>query len=174
MALLSPFGRAWRSAFATALAVACPLAHADRASESDVKTAFAYNFVALTSWPAETPAVLRFCVAGPGSGALAFGLLAGKAAGERTIAVTHVASPDRVADCQALYVPPSENARFDAWIAAASRSPTLTIGDQSPPGAIVTLRLAAGRLVFDVDARAAAGAKLLLSSQLLKLAAVRR
>ena len=172
MALLNALVRRRRYAFAAAFAVACTLARADLASESDLKTAFAYNFVALTSWPAETPTVLRFCVAGTGNPA--FKLLSGKAVGERTIVVSNVAGPERISDCQVLYIPAAENARFDAWIASVARAPTLTIGEQSAPGAIITLRFQSERIVFDVDSKAASAARLSLSSQLLKLATVRR
>jgi hypothetical protein len=167
-----------RAAFALAavLAALCPAARADHAAETDLKAAYAYNFVVLSTWPADTGPVLRFCVAGAAAESTAFKVLGGKAARDRTLSVINVSSPDRAAECQVLYIPPSETKRLAAWLAAVAKQPTLTISDQAGPsgGAIVNLRLVGSQVVFDVDTRAAAGANITLSSQLIKLAASRQ
>jgi hypothetical protein len=153
----------------------CPAAFAESAAETDLKTAFAYNFIVLSTWPAELPPVLRFCVAGAPAGTPAFRILSGKSAGARVLVVVGAPSPANAVECQVLYVPPSESARLGEWLSAAARRPTLTISDEAAaPGAMVNLRLATGRIVFDVDTRAATAAGIGLSSQLIKLAATRK
>jgi hypothetical protein len=150
-------------------------AHANRAHESDLKIAYAYNFVVLSTWPTEAPPSLRFCVAGAAANAEAFALLNGKVARERPIRVEAVATPERAAECQVLFVPRAESARFGAWVGAVAKLPVLTIGEDAPaPGGIVNLRLQNDQVVFDVDTRAASAARIVLSSQLLKLAASRQ
>ncbi|HEX7605729.1 MAG TPA: YfiR family protein [Usitatibacter sp.] len=162
-------------AFAATLVAFCGAAHADQAAESDLKTAYAYNFVVLSTWPAGAHAALRFCVAGAQPGSTAFHVLGGKGAGDRSLSVINVPSPDRVADCQILYILPAESKRLDAWLAAVAKQPTLTISDEGAgPGAMVNLRRAGSQIVFDVDTRAAAAAHIGLSSQLIKLAATRQ
>jgi hypothetical protein len=149
--------------------------HAQLAAETDLRTAFVYNFIVLTTWPAEAGPVLRFCVAGAAASAAPFRALGGKSAGERTVAVQSVASPEHAAECAILFVPAAESGRLAAWLAGLANRPTLTISDQANTGgAMVGLRLANGRIVFDVDTRAAAAANIVLSSQLIKLAAARQ
>jgi YfiR/HmsC-like len=160
---------------APALLALCTAAYADLASENDLKTAFVYNFIVLSTWPADSPPVMRLCIAGAPPGAIAFSMLAGKALGDRKLAVESVVSADRAGDCQALYIPRTESARLAAWLAAAAKRPMLTITDEAAPtGAMVNLRVSGDRIVFDVDTRAAAAARIGLSSQLIKLAATRQ
>jgi hypothetical protein len=150
-------------------------ARADVASETDLKTAFVYNFIVLSTWPAESPGVLRFCVTGTQVEAAAFRALSGKSAGERTVSVQSVASPDRASECQILFISSAESGRLGAWLSAAARQPTLTISNEArASGAMVNVRPEGARIVFDVDTRAAAAARIGLSSQLIKLAATRQ
>lgn len=180
MALLSRatrrvIGSAMRRAACLALvSLASAQAVAHDAAEDDLKAAFAYNFMVLAAWPAHTPSTLRFCVAGAG-GPGVFAVLAGKAVRERSVAVDSVASPERVAACDVLYIPRAEARRLTAWTEAAAGRPILTISEQAEAqGAIVNLRRTRRQLVFDVDTGAAAAARLQLSSQMLKLAATVR
>ena len=160
---------------AIALLALCAAAHAEPLSDADLKIAFAYNFIVLATWPAETPPVLRFCVAGAAAGSKVFHVLGGKAALERTLSVANIASPERAVDCQVLYVAPAESGRLETWLAAVAGRPTLTISEEAQFwGAVVNLRNLDGRIVFDVDTRAAANARIVLSSQLIKLAASRQ
>lgn len=172
----APFpARRWCPALAAGLLALCTAAHADLAAETDLKTAFAYNFIVLSKWPAESPPVLRFCVAGAQTGSTVFRVLSGKSAGERLLLVESAPSPAHATQCQILYIPPAEAGRLGAWLAAVAQQPTLTISEEAgAPGAMVNLRRAANRIVFDVDTRASAAARIGLSSQLIKLAATRR
>jgi hypothetical protein len=150
-------------------------ARADVASETDLRTAFVYNFIVLSTWPPGTQPVLRFCVTGAQAEAAAFRALSGKSAGERTVSVQSVSSPDRASGCQVLFISSVESARLEAWLAAAARHSMLTISNQAnATGAMVNLRSVDGRFVFDVNTRAAAAAHIALSSQLIKLAASRQ
>jgi uncharacterized protein DUF4154 len=172
MALLT---RRFRIAAAVLALASCAAAHAERASETDLKTAYVYNFIVLSTWPASTPSPLRFCVAGGQEAAAAFRMLSGKVAGNRTLMVGNVPSPDRAHECDVLFLPAGESGRLDSWLAAAAKRPTLTISDQAPGrGAVLNLRLSGDRIVFDVDTRAAASAGIGLSSQLIKLAVPRQ
>jgi hypothetical protein len=160
---------------ATALLALCTAAQADLASDADLKTAFAYNFIVLSTWPAESLPVLRFCVAGAAAGSKAFHVLGGKPALERTLSVANISSPERAIDCQILYVAPAESGRLETWLAVVAGRPTLTISEEAQfRGAMVNLRKVGGRIVFDVDTRAADKARIVLSSQLIKLAASRQ
>jgi len=174
MALLIP-ARAARAFIACALVALGMPTRAEIAMEHDLKSAFAYNFMVLSTWPVDPAPPLRFCVAGVPVATTAFKVLEGKQVRERNIVVTGVPTPDRAGECNVLYVPPGENERLDAWLASVSRRAVLTISDQARGrGAIVNLRSAEGRVVFDVDTRAAQSARIGLSSQLIKLAATRQ
>lgn len=164
-----------RLAFAVlATLVASGLARAQLAHEADLKAAYIFNFLSLTSWLEEPGPVLRVCVAG-NSGPAALRALGGKLVRERTVSVVGAATPDRVAGCHALYIPRTESLALAPWLAAAERLPVLTISEAPRAGgAILNLRLAGDQVVFDVDTQAAAHARLTLSSQLLKLAATRQ
>ncbi len=160
---------------AACLLGACSPAWADHAREPALKAAFAYNFLVLSTWARAPGPVLRFCVAGP-QVPDAFKVLHGKGVGERTVEVVQVESPERVAGCQALFIPATQEARLKAWLAAAAGRPILTITEQpgaSRQGSIANLRVVEDRVVFDLDLPAAASAGIALSSQLIKLAQVR-
>jgi hypothetical protein len=161
-------------AAAAALVALCAAAHAGQGTETDLKRAYVYNFVVLSAWPAETPPILRFCVAGAVA-STPLHVLSGKSAGERILFVAAAPTPAHAVDCHVLYIPAAESGRLGAWLAAVAKQPTLTISDQAPtPGAIVNLRIEENRIVFDVNTRAAAAARIVLSSQLIKLAATRQ
>lgn len=154
--------------------VASGLARAQLAHEADLKAAYVFNFLSLTTWLEDPGPVLRVCVAGA-SGPAALRTLGGKLVRERTVSVIAAPSPERIAGCHALYVPRTESMTLAPWLAAAERLPMLTISEAATPaGAILNLRLSGDQVVFDVDTRAAAHARLVLSSQLLKLAATRQ
>ena len=165
----------WRKLLAVVLAAVGTVAHADIAMEDDLKSAFAYNFIVLATWPGEATGAVRFCVAGVPVATTAFKVLEGKSARERAIVVSGAPTFDRTGECTVLYIPPGENERLDRWLAAVASRAVLTISDQAGTGgAILNLRSAGGRVVFDVDTRAALVARIALSSQLVKLAASRR
>lgn len=162
-------------AMAAGVLLACLPARADVASETALKTAFAYNFIVLSTWPADARPVLRFCVAGTAGPHAAFHALAGKSVRERTLSVAQLSSSHEAAGCDILYVPAAEGARLETWLAPVAKLPVLTISEQAPTlDAIVNLRVTRERIVFDVNTQAAAAARIVLSSQLIKLAASRK
>lgn len=157
------------------LLATCGAAQAQSAREADLKAAFVYNFMVLTRWPAPLGPTLKLCVAA-GPVPAAFEALAGKAVGDRKVAISVISSPDRVGDCHVLLIPPSQAHRLKAWLAPAAAFSILTvteIADAARHGSMVNLRTLDGRVVFDIDTQAAEDAQLALSSQLVKLSQVR-
>ena len=155
----------WRTddarALLAALVAAGACAHA-QVPEGELKSAFVYNFLALTTWPDESGPLLRLCVAGNGQPGKSLRTLAGKALRERSISVITLGSTERVPQCHALFVPRTEIPQAPAWMAAFAGQPTLTIAEGSP-GAMLNLRLAGDQIVFDVDTRLAGAARITLS-----------
>lgn len=171
---LSPSLR--KSIFAALLALSALGARAQtQAPEPDLKAAIITNMLLFVEWPARSnfPADrLRICHQGEGPVAKALAQLDGKTVRNKVVKVLAINSGN-VSECQALYISPGGIATFHKTIGMVGSSPVLIASD-SPEyfqhGAMLNLELVAGRIVFDVDLRAAQRVGLLISSKALRMA----
>lgn len=140
--------------------------------EYQVKAVYLFNFTRFVEWPdSGAPAApLTICVAAtnPFGPALAE-TLRGEQVNGRPLEARVVVN--QAAGCDVLFVP--RGVAHDTYLRAARGRPVLTVGE-SPGflagGGMVNFVLEDGKVRFEIDANAAAGAKLRISSRLLRLA----
>ena len=161
-------------AIAAAVAVASrPLFAQDVTAEYRVKAAFLYNFVKFVEWPADqSTEPLIICVAGRNPfGTLLENMVRGETANGRRLVARVILEPDP--DCEVVFVP--EGAATGAYLRAARRNPTLTIGESSTfiaQGGIVRFYIDSGNVRFEINPGAAEQAGIRISSRLLELARI--
>lgn len=157
------------------LAAALPFpAGAQQVPEAELKAAILANMLHFVDWPAGAPAAdqLTFCFIGKSPVADALLRLNGRSLKNRVLSVQPL-DANRPPACHAVYFSPDDAAALDTFAAASGGRGILLAGD-SPGylqrGAMLNLELSGGRVVFDVDLRAARGAGLAMSSKALRLA----
>jgi hypothetical protein len=148
-------------------------------TEVRLKSAFIFNFVKFTQWPADTlpaGAMITACVVGdPAVGAGLAHTVKGRQLDGRTIAVSIVPPEGPLPACHLLYVSGLTDTRVAEIVTALRVAPVLTISDIAEfakKGGVVQLFLEAGKMRFSVNLRAAKRMRLQLSSRLLTLAAI--
>ena len=146
-----------------------------QAPEPDLKAAIITNMLLFVEWPARSlPPTdqLTICYQGAGPVAGALAQLDGKTVRNKQVK-TLVVNSGNIAECQALYLSPGGVATLDKTISMVGSSPILIASD-SPEyfqhGSMLNLELVGGRIVFDIDLRAAQKAGLQVSSKALRMA----
>jgi hypothetical protein len=159
------------------LAPAMPLAQ--DVTEVTLKSAFIYNFIRFTEWPAEvlpSGGTISACVVGdPAVGTGLARTVKGRSLEGRTIAVLIVPPEGPLPTCHLLYVSGLPDTRVAEIVAGLRAAPVLTISDIADfakRGGVVQLFHEAGKMRFSVNLRAARRVRLQLSSRLLTVAAV--
>ncbi|PWC76956.1 YfiR family protein [Azospirillum sp. TSH64] len=139
--------------------------------EAAVKATFLYKFIAFVAWPpgafATADSPFRLCVEGPDPfGDLLDRAVAGQSAGGRPIQLMRRPQFEKGSGCHLLY-----------GTLAMDRlrgEPVLTVSDADAPGgsaagAVITFVLQEDRVRFAIDAAAAQGNRLAISSKLMSL-----
>lgn len=147
-----------------------------------VQAAYLYNFGKFVQWPAATRASagpFNVCVFGDDPfGPILNATVAGGTVNGKTVAAKRIVSAPDAVDCQILFISPSEDRRLDQILEALNSAAVLTVSDMprfAERGGMIQFILDENRVRFQVNLAAARNAGLILSSQLLKLAAsVRR
>jgi hypothetical protein len=144
-------------------------------SEADLKAAIIANMLLFVDWPgAGNSGVeqMTLCTLDDSPVATALARLDGRVLKGKSLKIRQ-AMPDALSGCQLLYVPPG-NAGTLARIVSSSRAAKLLLAGDSPDylnrGIMLNLEVVAGRVVFDIDLRAAQKAGLQISSKALRLA----
>jgi len=148
------------------------------ADEYRVKAAYVYNFAKFVEWPSDTSTAvgepLTIAVLGQDPfGSILDQTVADKTVRGRRLLIRRAATIQEALQCQIVFIPPSEEYRLGDVIRAAEGKSVLTIGESSQfarRGGIIGLRIEENKIRFDVNVQAAERARLVLSSQLLKLA----
>jgi hypothetical protein len=168
-----PFRRlAARLALACGLVMAMPSTFGEVTSESQLKAAYLVNFLKYVEWPG-TRSTVSICLFGRDSLGPYLASYEGRQIVGRELRVRRVSSPDQLADCQALFIPDTEEARIGAVLRWVDRQPILTVSDVETfvrDGGAIALIRNDGRLQFDVNADIISRANLKASSQMLRLA----
>lgn len=161
-----------RLALACGLVLAMPSTFGEVTSESQLKAAYLVNFLKYVEWPG-TRSTVSICLFGRDSLGPYLAGYEGRQIVGRELRVRRVNSPDQLADCQALFIPDTEEARIGAVLRWVDRQPILTVSDVETfvrDGGAIALIRNDGRLQFDVNADVISRANLKASSQMLRLA----
>jgi hypothetical protein len=152
-------------------------ARADEAGEYKVKAAFLYNFAKFTEWPDRAftgPAEpMSFCVMGDDPFGDALDSIKGKTVKEHKVVVKRMSGRSDAGSCHVLFISSSEDGRLEEIISALGQAPVLLVGDMNrfaQRGGMIKFLVENNRVSFEINAGAAKGAGLKISSQLLKLA----
>ena len=154
--------------------LALPIAHsyAQISSEQQIKAAFLVNFLKYIEWPSTTTST-TICLFGRDQLGPLLTSYEGRSIAGKELRIRHINGPDQIADCQLVYVPDTEEARFGAVLRWVENQPALTVSDAeffTHQGGGIALVRAEGRLQFDVNTNALSRAGLKPSSQMMRLA----
>lgn len=150
--------------------------------ESQVKSAFIYNFARFVEWPpsafASPDTPLAICTIDDGRTSLALErAVKEKTVGGRRLVVRRLAGDDPADGCHVLFIGAREEWRFAGVPNKLGGRPVLTVGevpDFAARGGIIGFFSVEGRIRFQVNVDAAERANLKLSSRLLGVASVFR
>ena len=152
-------------------------------NEYQVKAAYLYNFGRFVKWPAGIAAVqgdsFAVCVLGQDPfGSTLDSTLAGEALDGKPVVIRRIARPQDAADCRILFVSSTEEHHLKEILAAIDQASVLTVSDIpgfSRRGGIIQFIAEGDRVRFEINLASAESARLVLSSELLKVAvSVRR
>jgi hypothetical protein len=159
------------------------LAQKARPSEYQVKAAYLYNFGRFVKWPARAVAgkddSFAVCVLGEDPfGQTLDSTFAGEALDGKPVVIRRISKPQDAGDCRILFISSTEENHLKEILGAFDQAGVLTVGDMpgfSRRGGMIQFVLEGDRIRFEINLTSAESAKLVLSSELLKVAAnVRR
>ena len=151
-------------------------------NEYQVKAAYLYNFGRFVKWPAGIAAdkgdSFAVCVLGHDPfGSTLDATLAGEALDGKPVVIRRIARPQDAADCRILFVSSTEEHHLKEILAAIDQASVLTVSDIpgfSRRGGIIQFIAEGERVRFEINLESAENARLVLSSELLKVAATVR
>lgn len=149
-----------------------------KANEFQVKAAYLYNFGRFVEWPDQNASdksqPFEICVLGvdPFGPTLDAVLASGNIAG-KSVAAKRISKAEEVNSCRIVFISSSEESHLKEVLAALDKTSVLTVSDIprfSERGGMIGFILDGNRVRFDVNLASAQGARLTLSSELLKVA----
>jgi YfiR/HmsC-like len=164
------------------VAASCLHAQQSKPSEYQVKAAYLYNFGRFVKWPPGLAASkgdsFPVCVLGRDPfGPILDSTLAGEALEGKPVVIRRIARPQDAADCRILFVSSTEENHLKEILAAIDQAGVLTVSDIpgfSRRGGMIQFVAEGDRIRFEINLATAESAKLVLSSELLKVAAAVR
>jgi hypothetical protein len=154
-----------------------------KVSEYQVKATYLYNFGRFVHWPPNATATkgdsFSVCVLGQDPfGPTLDSTLAGETLDGKPLAVKRISTPRDAGECRILFVSSTEEHHLKEILAATDQAGVLTVSDIpgfSRRGGMIQFVMEGDRVRFEINLTTAESAKLVLSSELLKVAtAVRR
>ena len=151
-------------------------------SEYQVKAAYLYNFGRFIKWPAGVAAgkgdSFPVCVLGRDPfGPILDSTLAGEALEGKPVVIRRIAKEQDATDCRILFVSSTEERHLKEILAATDQAGVLTVSDIpgfSRRGGMIQFVMEGDRVRFEINLATAESARLVLSSELLKVAAAVR
>jgi len=148
-------------------------------SEYQVKAAYLYNFGKFVKWPANVPAdkgdSFNVCVLGKDPfGPTLDSALAGEALDGKPVEIRRISRPQDAGDCRVLFISSTEGNHLKEILTALDQSGVLTVSDLpgfTRRGGMIEFVLEGDRIRFEINLANAESARLILSSELLKVAA---
>ena len=147
--------------------------------EYEVKAAFLFRFAQFVEWPVGTfrdaSEPFTYCTIGedPFHGALER-TMSGKTIGQRSLRVQHLNGPEKVGECQVLFVgAPGDKKHIEETLSGTRDLPILTVGEAdqfAENGGAIGFCTEDNKIRFEVNLDAAGKAGLKISAKLLALA----
>ncbi|MGA8765673.1 MAG: YfiR family protein [Candidatus Acidiferrales bacterium] len=158
--------------------VPCLRAQQTKANEFEVKAAYLYNFGRFVEWPDESAVAknesFEICVLGADPfGRTLDTTLATGTIGGKSVAAKRISKPEEIDSCRIVFISSSEESHLKTVLAALDKASVLTVSDIprfSERGGMIGFVLDGNRVRFDVNLAIAQGARLTMSSELLKVA----
>ena len=142
-------------------------------TEYQLKAAFLYNFAVFTEWPADVGPSLNLCILGPDPFGEEINELAGKAVGNRTLAIQRKNIGESLRACQMVYISAQAFRNLTKVLDEVRDRPILTVADTAGAarqGVALNMAVHQNRITFEASQVAARANRLTLSSKLLRLA----
>ncbi len=156
-----------------ALLWCAPSARAQEFPEYRLKTAFLFNFMTYTEWPAEVGATLHLCIYGADPFGREVDSLQGKAVGSRSVVVLRRTAGESLDACQVVFISAAAVDTLPRVLAGLRDRAVLTVADSAGAarqGVALNMNVQHGRVSFEANLPAARSARVNLSSKLLRLA----
>lgn len=143
-----------------------------------LKAAFIYRFAIFVEWPGrvfkDNSSALDLCIIGANPFGPALDSIAGKRIQQRPLNIHIIRRANAVKHCHILFISASEQANLARLLEQAHAGHVLTVSDMerfSRQGGIIQFVMQGEKLTFEINRDSAEQAGLLLSSNLLRLAA---
>ena len=156
-------------------------AQPQRPSEYEVKAAYLLNFLKFVQWPpfpASGENSIPICVLGRDPfGDTLDKIVSGQQIEGKNVVSKRITTPADVDSCRVLFIDSSETNRLMSTIAALDATPVLTVSeipDFVSQGGIIQFVLKDGRVRFEINLMRAQRLGLMVSSQMLNVAAAVR
>jgi hypothetical protein len=166
------------AALVLCICVAPAAGTAQSATEDQVKAAYLFNFAKFIEWPAEafatTDATVNFCTLGrsPAADEL-YSSVRGKKLNGHVINVQILHGPEEIKGCHLIFLAAGANKQQQKLLQAAKGSPILLVAEAAGfarAGGMINFVLEDGKLLFEINVKAAELSRLKISSKLLTLA----
>jgi hypothetical protein len=164
--------------FLVLIAATTPVAQQARLSEYQIKATYLFNFGRFVTWPESTAEgkndSFGVCVLGQDPfGSTLDSIFAGETLDGKPVAIRRLAKPQDAADCHILFISSTEESHLKMILAALDAPGTLTVSDMpgfADRGGMIQFVFEGNRIRFEVNLTSAQSSKLVLSSELLKVA----
>ena len=148
-------------------------------NEYQVKATYLYNFGKYVKWPGTLPASqgdsFPVCVFGQDPfGAILDSTLAGETLDGKPVVLRRISKPQDAVECRILFISSTEEKRLKEILAALDGHGVLTVSDMTGftrRGGMIQFLLEGDKVRFEVNLASTENSKLVLSSELLKVAA---
>ncbi len=140
-------------------------------SEQQLKAAYLVNFLKYIEWPNPGSSV-TICLFGREQLSPFLSLYEGRLIVGRELRIRRISGPDQLENCQLVFIPDTEEARFGAVLRWVENQPILSVSDAeifTHQGGGIALVRTDGRLQFDVNMTNLTKANLKPSSQMMRL-----
>src|SRR6266850_6998591 len=160
----------------------CLNAQQSKPTEYQVKAAYLYNFGRFVKWPPGLAAgkgdSFPVCVLGRDPfGPILDSTLGGETLDDKPVALRRISKPQEAGECRILFISSTEEKRLKEILVALDESGVLTVSDMpgfTRRGGMIQFVLEGDKVRFEINLASAESARLVLSSELLKVAAAVR
>jgi len=149
-------------------------------TEYKVKATYLYNFGRFVRWPVAAAQESSFpiCVLGQDPfGPTLDSTLVGETLDGKPVVVRRISRAQDAGDCRILFISSAEENHLKQILAALEKTGVLTVSDMpdfSRQGGMIQFVLDGGKVRFEINLASAEAAKLIVSAELLKVAATVR
>ena len=142
-------------------------------NERELKVAFLYNFALFTEWPAEESGAFVFCILGADSFGKEIDALQGKVVAGRTTTVVRKGTGESLKNCHVVFIGAQVIGGVARVLDELRDRPVLTVADSvgaAHQGVALNMTVERNKISFEANLQPVRGARLQLSSKLLRLA----